>query len=273
MHQLADLLSMCTWYAWSILIHMKNRPKIVLQCPKIEPSITSNCSLEVLIGMALILLCCPLMSRIRRIQESDLHYHIIARCNNEAFHFETNEDFDRYLEFMKFFQKKHRFRLFNYELMNSHVHLFLQPSPTLSLGKTMHAIHWNYANDFNRRKKRKGHFWMDRYKSIPVSTDEHALILMRYINRNPVRAGMTSLPGEWEYSGYRFYAFGETNDLLESHPTYLGLSPDEETRRRLYREFVRQSLPGDQRNSNLSDGKFIGSTAFGRKLGLKVKTG
>ena len=115
---------------------------------------------------------------------------------------------------------------------------------------------------------------MDRYKSIPVSTDEHALTLMRYINRNPIRAGMTSLAGEWKYSGYRFYAFGESNDLLEPHPTYLGLSPDEATRRRLYREFVCQNLPGeDGRNPALSASKFIGSAAFGRKLGFKVKIG
>lgn len=214
------------------------------------------------------------MGRVSRLQESGLHYHVIARCNNRAFRFETDEDFELYLELLRLFRKKHQFKLFNYELMNSHVHLFLEPSHTLSLGKTMHAIHWRYANDYNRRKQRQGHFWMDRYKSLPVDTDEHALTLMRYINRNPVRAGMTSRPGEWKYSGYRFYAFGESNDLLESHPTYLGLAPEEETRRRFYREFVSQVLPGEERRDpSLSDGKFIGSATFGKRLGFKIKIG
>ena len=211
------------------------------------------------------------MAREPRIQDHEFHYHIIVRCNNRALHFETAEDFEIYLGLLRLFKKKHQFKLFNYELMNSHVHLFLQPSPTISLGKTMHAINWGFANGYNKRKKRKGHFWMDRYKSIPVDTDEHALTLMRYINRNAVRAGMVSAPGQWKYSGYSFYALGEPNDLLDPHPTYLGLSEDEETRRYYYRRFVCQILPEeDARDSRFSESQYIGSSEFGQKLGLEV---
>src|SRR5262245_2243282 len=124
------------------------------------------------------------MGREPRIQESELHYHIISRCNNRAFHFQTHEDFEIYLDLLRLFKKKHHFRLYNYALMNSHVHLVPQPSPSVSLGRTMHAINWRFANDYNKRRGRKGHFWMGRYKSIPVETDEHALTLMRYMNRN-----------------------------------------------------------------------------------------
>jgi len=210
------------------------------------------------------------MAREHRIQESELHYHIIARCNNRAFHFETGEDFEIYLGLLRLFKKKHQFQLFNYELMNSHVHLFLQPSPQISLGKTMHAINWHFSNGYNKRKKRKGHFWMGRYKSIPVDTDEHALTLMRYINRNAVRAKMVPKPGDWKYSGYRFYAFGEPNDLLDPHPTYLGLAENEETRRTYYQRFVCQVLPEDDvRESRWSESRYIGSPQFGQKLGLE----
>ncbi len=178
------------------------------------------------------------------------------------------------LGFLRLFKKKHRFTLFNYELMHSHVHLFLQPSPTILLGKTMHAIQRSFANDYNRRKKRQGHFWMNRYKSIPVETDEHALTLMRYINRNAVRAGIALKPGGWKYSGYRFYAHGEPDDLLDPHPTYLGLAHDEENRRTYYQRYVCQVLPEeDVRSPLLSEGRFIGSPAFGRKLGLESGAG
>lgn len=213
------------------------------------------------------------MAREPRIQESELHYHVIARCNNRAFHFEMAEDFEIYLGLLRLFKKKHQFKLFNYELMSSHVHLFLQPSATVPLGKTMHAIHWRFANDYNKRKKRKGHFWMGRYKNIPVETDEHALALMRYINRNAVRAGMVSKPGDWKYSGYRFYALGEPNDLLDPHPSYLGVSDDQETRRKYYQRFVCEVFPEeDVRDPRFSENRYIGSTPFGQRLGLERDT-
>ncbi|MBI2067645.1 MAG: transposase [Deltaproteobacteria bacterium] len=211
------------------------------------------------------------MGRSPRVQSSELHYHVIVRCNNREFYFESDEDFSHYLSVLRFFKKKHRFRLFNYELMNSHVHLLLQPSEVVPLQKTMLLINWAYARDYNRRKKRKGHFWLDRYKSIPIESDDYALDLMRYMNRNPVRAGIVEKPGDWKWSGYQFYALGEPNDLLEVHPTYLGLSSNPEFRRKAYRDYVNTTLPADSyRKSEFSDARFIGSERFGKNLGLST---
>jgi putative transposase len=93
---------------------------------------------------------------------------------------------------------------------------------------------------------------------------------MRYINRNAVRAKMVSKPGDWKYSGYRFYAFGESNELLDLHPTYLGLAENEDTRRLYYQRFVCRLLPDeDVREPQLSEGRYIGSPQFGQKLGLE----
>ena len=88
---------------------------------------------------------------------------------------------------------------------------------------------------------------MDRYKCIPVETDAYALGLLRYIHRNPIRAGMVREPEEWRWSGYRFYTGLEDNDLLTPHPSYLALSESEERRREKYRDFVRSLLPSDDK--------------------------
>lgn len=209
------------------------------------------------------------MGRVPRLQASELHYHVIVRCNNRAFLFETDDDFEIYLGFLQLVRKRHRFTLFNYELMHSHVHLFLQPSPTFSLSRTMHAINKGFSLHYNKRRDRKGHFWIDRYKNIPVATDEHALTLMRYINRNAVRAGIAQKPGDWKWSGYRCYAFGETNDLLELHPSYLALNSNAGVRQREFRKYVCQIVPGeDQRQNKMSDSSYIGGEEFRRKLGL-----
>lgn len=211
------------------------------------------------------------MGRPPRVQESELHYHVICRCNNDAFHFKSDEDFAVYLAVVKTIQEKHGFKLFNYKLMHSHVHLFLQPSEKFPLERTLHWINSTYAHNSNLREKRKGHFWLERYKSIPVESDKYALDLMRYINRNAVRAGIVKRPEDWKWSGYRFYAFGEQNDLLQEHPTYLGLSTNPEIRKRAFREYVEQVLPyEDQRRPDLSETKYIGSEEFADRLGFST---
>jgi putative transposase len=135
----------------------------------------------------------------------------------------------------------------------------------------MQVINTRYAWDYNRRKKRKGHFWLDRYKSIPVDSDKYALDLMRYINRNPVRAGMVMEPGQWPWSGYRFYAEGEVSDILEPHPSYLGLGSDDENRQASYKSYVGMVLPEeDQRRMDLSDAPYIGSPRFAKGLDLSM---
>jgi putative transposase len=210
------------------------------------------------------------MGRNPRIQNSELHYHVIVRCNNRSFLFQTDNDFEAYLDVVRSVKKRHRFKLYNYELMHSHVHLFVQPSEVFSLSRTMHAINKEFALNYNKKRKRLGHFWIDRYKNIPVQEDRHALALMRYINRNAVRGGIVQKPGEWKYSGYRYYAFDEHSDLLDPHPSYLGLSDNTEERQRLFREFVCQSLPeGATKKSEFSETLYIGSKKFGRNIGLE----
>jgi putative transposase len=210
------------------------------------------------------------MGRPLRLQDSDLHYHVIVRCNNGDFHFEDDEDFAAYLKVLALVQKKHRFHLFDYELMHSHVHLLLQPAERISLHRTMMLINGKFARDFNERKKRKGHFWLARYKAIPVESDKYALDLMRYINRNAVRAGIVANPKDWKWSGYRYYAYGEPNELLEPHPTFLGLSLDEKIRRKAFADYVCMNLKDDERRPDLSDSKYIGSERFAERLGLST---
>lgn len=227
------------------------------------PSIQIYVDLALSIRFALL----PAMGRASRISDTTLHYHVIARCNNRAFLFEDDEDFYEYLSLLHLVQKKHDFKIFNYELMNSHVHLFLQPGPKIPFHKTMQLIQWRYSMKYNRRKNRKGHFWINRYQCIPVESDRYSLALMRYINRNPIRAGMVTMPGEWKWSAYRFYAMGETNELITPHVSYLLLGESEEKRRQEYQNFVKDILPTEDRRSlNFTEVPYIGSKEFGEKL-------
>jgi len=80
---------------------------------------------------------------------------------------------------------------------------------------------------------------------------------------------MVQKAGDWPWSAYRFYAFGEPNELITPHITYLALGPQEEKRQEEYRNFVNDVLPGeDRRDLLMSEGPFIGSEEFGQSLGL-----
>jgi putative transposase len=203
----------------------------------------------------------PSMGRYPRVQFCQGQYHVIARFNNKDFFLQERSDFLKYLSILKLIQKKHEFLLFNYELMNSHVHLFLQPTSQIPLSKSMMMIHWQFARYCNKQKNRKGHVWMDRYKSIPVESEYYALALMRYINRNPMRAGMVKHLGEWTWSAYPYYAFGKPDDLITPHPAYLGLGRTDQTRQQEYAALVNMRLPGD----DLRDPAFSDSRTFGLK--------
>ena len=207
------------------------------------------------------------MSRRARLQESDLHYHVIVRCNNQAFRFESPEDFSIYLRTLRLVQKKHQLKIFNYELMNTHVHLFLQPSETIPLAKSMQLLNWKYAQSYNQRKNRKGHFWLARYQNIPVQSGRYALALMRYINRNPIRARMVEKTGQWRWSGYPALAMGRHDKLITEHPVYLALGDNAWERQKRYAEYVNR-LPQnrDRRNPKFSEELYIGTENFGIRL-------
>ncbi|MBX7148732.1 hypothetical protein K1X76_06560 [bacterium] len=125
-------------------------------------------------------------------------------------------------------------------------------------------INWKFARKMNKLKKRRGHFWLDRYKCIPVESDEYCLALMRYINRNPLRAKMITECGEWKWSGYHYYANGEPNDLITPHTCYLGLSRDPEKRKKEYTSFVNTTMNGeeDQKDPKMSQAQDLGSRWF-----------
>jgi putative transposase len=94
----------------------------------------------------------------------------------------------------------------------------------------------------NHTYGRTGTLWDSRYKSSPVHAETYLLLCQRYIELNPVRAGMVSNPGDYPWSSYRANALGQANAILSPHPVYLALSPDDTARCDLYRDLFRTAL-------------------------------
>lgn len=186
------------------------------------------------------------MPRPPRVLGDDIHYHVVLRCNNRELLFQSNEDFQQLLAMLSKVQEKFGFHLYNYELLNAHIHLMLSTHGGNFIDKIMHELCFKYAKDFNKRHRRMGHLWAHRYRSRPILDDKHGLACLRYQHRNAFSIGTVSKPEDWQWSGYPFYAFGTSNTLLEPHPSYLALHEDEWKRRVVYQKIVLTPIPADR---------------------------
>ncbi len=124
------------------------------------------------------------MPRMARIAVPSMLYHVISRGNNREWVFNETEDFEKYLEICKRYKDRHDFKLYNWVLMNNHVHLLLEISEKSALSKIMQGINLAYTIWFNRKNKKVGPLWQDRFKSFIIERDSYLLECGRYIERS-----------------------------------------------------------------------------------------
>ncbi len=130
-------------------------------------------------------------------------YHIIARGNNKEYIFKEEQDKGYFIKLVKEAIKQD-YQLFGYILMDNHYHFIIQRYDK-ELYKLMHQINNTYSKYFNFKYKRVGHVFQNRYKSILIQDERYLLSLLRYIHRNPVRAGMCKTVSDYKWSSNFFY--------------------------------------------------------------------
>ncbi len=178
------------------------------------------------------------MPRAARIAFPSLVYHIISRGNNREPVFEEKEDFEIYLEMCRRYKDQYGFKLYHWVLMNNHIHLLIETKENGSLSKVMQGINLAYTIWFNRKNGKVGHLWQDRYKSAVVERDSYLLECGRYVERNPLRAGMVKDLKEYLWSSYRVYAYGKADGVTDRHEIYDAMGKENGARQRAYREYV-----------------------------------
>ncbi len=169
-----------------------------------------------------------------RINFKNATYHITTRCNNKQELIKNDYDFEKYKFIVKCAKKKFGFLLHNYVVMNSHPHIIIRLELTLDISKIMQAINRQYARWYNKHYKRKGHFWEERFYAELIKDDFQLLAVMRYIDLNPVRAGLCKTPSEWKHSGANFYLNGIKDDLIDIPGVYESLGSDPKSRQIAY---------------------------------------
>jgi len=122
--------------------------------------------------------------------------------------------------------------------MNNHAHLIVWLTVQSTLSRYMKQVNLSYCRYFQRLYGYSGHLWQGRFKSCFIDKEEYLLQCGKYIELNPVRAGLVRSPEEYKFSSYRYYALGEIDFLLTTDPAYSGLSHSDELKKKRYREFV-----------------------------------
>ena len=149
--------------------------------------------------------------------------HIVQRGNNRQRTFFDGADRRAYLRFLKQGASERGVAIHAYVLMTNHVHLLATPSDAAGVPQLMHGIGTRYVQRFNRRHERTGSLWEGRYRATVVETDRYFFACMRYIELNPVRAGLCPNPGDYPWSSYRFNADLGTSSWLSPHQVYRAL--------------------------------------------------
>ena len=165
------------------------------------------------------------MSRPLRIEFAGAVYHVTSRGDRREAIFEDDEDREALLAVLELGLERFGATLFAYCLMGNHYHFVVQThQPNLS--RLMRHINGVYTQTYNRRHRKVGHLFQGRFKAVLVDRGAYFLEVCRYVDLNPVRAGMVRHPRDWRHSSYRAHA-GESSvpDWLDSPSLHRHLAP------------------------------------------------
>ena len=153
------------------------------------------------------------MPRISRVVAVGYPHHITQRGNYRQPVFMDEEDFIQYLQWLKEYCLKYSLNIWAYCLMNNHVHFVVVPMKEDSLAKTFNTLHMRYSQYFNQKRKARGHLWQGRFYSC-ILDERHLRATVRYVENNPLRAGVVEKPHEYNWSSARSRVHGEAAPVL-----------------------------------------------------------
>jgi len=139
------------------------------------------------------------MPRIARITAIGYPHHVTQRGNYRQRVFKTNKDYKQYLSWLKEYSDKNSLDIWAYCLMPNHVHFICVPQNIDSLARTFNTLHMRYSQYLNKKQGACGHLWQGRFYSC-ILDEKHLFAAVRYVENNPVRAGIVKEPGEYPWS-------------------------------------------------------------------------
>ncbi len=143
------------------------------------------------------------MPRTSRASRGGFVYHVLNRGNGRSDVFHKDDDFGAFVNLMREAHERIPMRLTGFCLMTNHFHLLLWPHEDGDLSRWMQWLMTSHVRRYHRHYNGSGHVWQGRFKAFPVQSDEHYLTVLRYVERNPLRANMVARSQDWEWSSLK----------------------------------------------------------------------
>lgn len=204
--------------------------------------------------------------------------HAVQRVHNWSAVFFADLDYLEYLRCLKQAADSCGCAVHAYVLMTNHVHLLLSPERSESVGRLFQSLGRHYVRYVNETYRRHGGLWEGRYRGNVIDSQAYLLSCMRYIERNPVRAGMVDHPASYRWSSYTANALGVSNAILTAHAEYVALGRLPDDRQSAYRGLFEVDTASDEQDQfrcALQTGTPLGNAQFKGQIeaALRVKVG
>jgi putative transposase len=205
------------------------------------------------------------MGRQLRLIADGLVYHALNRGNNRAPVFRRDADFQHFLDALAQTKERYPFRLYAYCLMSNHFHLVLEPAAGQSISRIVQSLTVAHTWHFHKSSATSGHVWQGRFKSPVISTDEHLLTVMRYVESNPLRAGIVGDLDAYPWSSYLTHGLGQRQPVVDEAPLWERLGKTEAARRRYWRGWLHEPLTAKELEAvrlSVASGRPYGSATW-----------
>ncbi len=198
------------------------------------------------------------MPRIARTVAVDYPHHVTQRGNNRINVFFEDEDRRFYFKTLKRYSEKYRLEIWAYCLMANHVHLLVLPRAEDSLARGIGLANMVYTQYLNRKFGNSGRVWQNRFFSCAVERETYLWSVARYIEKNPVKAGISTSAEDYPWSSARAHLLGHADYMLSGEEWLHGTARSE------YREFFKQENEETEKSirQRTSSGRPLGGDEF-----------
>ncbi|MES9899659.1 MAG: transposase [Sedimenticola sp.] len=219
------------------------------------------------------------MPRKTRVLVPNCAHHIVQRGHNRKAIFLSDKDCQFYLENLREWKIKLGIKIYAWCLMTNHIHLIAEPgNDAMALSELMKRVNGRQSAYVNKLEGRSGSLWEGRYKASPIQQDSYLLCCCRYVELNPVRAGMVAMAEDYSWSSYQERVIGNEMSMLDRNACYAGLADTDIERKHCYRTFVEEGMVVTEkrfidesfnRNQLTGDAHFVDEIE--RRLGMRVE--
>lgn len=205
------------------------------------------------------------MARLPRLYVPGLPHHVIQRGNNKTRIVIDDDDTHFLLSTLREAAREHALAIHAYVVMPDHFHLVATPADEGALSRTLQALGRRYVSRFNRRHGRTGTLWEGRFRSTVFDPDRYLLACSRYVETNPVRAGLVGDVAQWPFSSYAHHVGATQDPLVSDHAAYWALANTPFDRQAAYRALFDEPPDGrmlEALRSATQRGWLLGDDAF-----------